>query len=739
MAARLLKAGADPLARNKWGEMPLDRAVEGNRAVASILVEAIRDPTKRVRYGISTLHIAALGEETAVVSSLLKSGANPNWQYNNRSTPLHWAAANNQAPAVVVALLKAGANLHGNKNVGTPLHWAALNENSAIAAALLKAGADPNAATKWKWTPLHWAAKSNPQPAVALALIQAGANVKARNKQGDTPLHLAASFNKNPAVVAALLKAGADPNAKGEYGKPPLESAARFQNNPAVFATLLKAGANPNARSGSGYTPLHSAAWHSEDPAVIAVLIEGGADPNAREKDGTVPLHFAAKYNRNPAVVAALLRAGANPDARNKYGKSALDSVHKNKNPAVATLLRTGVVPGTQDNSRATPEKYASKTRDASAAAAASAPAGPPPPRAIREAQGLMAALGYKPGPADGRWGPRTGRAYAAFLRDRGLPPGNVLTLDALRAMRAAAKGGNVVVRAVGARTAPATQRKAAHPPANLHRLVAAGDIDGLKAALARGADANARDGKGWTPLMHAADDGRTLLVPPLLKAGADANIRASDGATALFIAAVHGHSEILSFLLAAEADPSIKGPKGMTAIDAARARYGTFYEAQENGEQLDILTLLAKGLTIRDVVNVLNRKFVQCDGRATGLRASLSGKDTIRIGVRHREGRLGEYEINITTIRKGTYIRKDDVIWISDFAQNIRSLHENKNIDFLKLPTCGDQFAKEVLQLLADAKSLALSGLIDVSLKQRSKTTTSEDWREGRVIKYFR
>ena len=30
---------------------------------------------------------------------------------------------------------------------------------------------------------------------------------------------------------------------------------------------------------------------------------------------------------------------------------------------------------------------------------------GPPPPRAIREAQGLLAALGYAPGPADGMWG----------------------------------------------------------------------------------------------------------------------------------------------------------------------------------------------------------------------------------------------------------------------------------------------------------------------------------------------
>ena len=64
----------------------------------------------------------------------------------------------------------------------------------------------------------------------------------------------------------------------------------------------------------------------------------------------------------------------------------------------------------------------------------------PPPARAIREAQELLAALGYKPGPADGRWGARSAKAYVAFLRDAGLPPGDTLTPAGLRAMRSIAK-----------------------------------------------------------------------------------------------------------------------------------------------------------------------------------------------------------------------------------------------------------------------------------------------------------
>ena len=44
--------------------------------------------------------------------------------------------------------------------------------------------------------------------------------------------------------------------------------------------------------------------------------------------------------------------------------------------------------------------------------AASDSDAGPPPPRAIREAQSLLGALGYRPGPADGVWGRRTAQAY---------------------------------------------------------------------------------------------------------------------------------------------------------------------------------------------------------------------------------------------------------------------------------------------------------------------------------------
>ena len=266
----------------------------------------------------------------------------------------------------------------------------------------------------------------------------------------------------------------------------------------------------------------------------------------------------------------------------------------------------------------------------------------PPPPRAIREAQGLLAALGYKPGPADGRWGPRTGRAYAAFLLDAGLPTGNVLNPSALRAMRSAAKRRNVAASVTPSLSAPATQPKHARPAVNLHRLVAAGDVNGLKAALTGGADANARDGKSWTPLMHAADRGRSLLVPLLLEAGANPNTRASDGATALFMAAVHGNSEIVEALIAAGADASIEGPKGMTAegLIAARTvqrKYGgrpnALHEAlQANESRAVIAALLDSGVDISARKRVTDQKFPQYPEFHTPLHTA--AKHSTRTGV---------------------------------------------------------------------------------------------------------
>ena len=258
---------------------------------------------------------------------------------------------------------------------------------------------------------------------------------------------------------------------------------------------------------------------------------------------------------------------------------------------------------------QATPAASAPAATAAQATAATPAPASAPaaerpPPEAIREAQALLGALGYRPGPADGVWGRRTGAAYRAFLRDAGLPAAETLTPETLLAMRTIAEragGGTESARGTTVAADPGKApreaeppRPAAIPPEALHQAAQTGDIEILKAALASGVDVDARDGRGWTALMHAVNNGYPLLVEPLLAANADPDVRAPDGATALFMAAAHGHTEIIALLMKAGADVSIRGPKGKTAVEVARTRYGDEAAARKKGEDAALVALLA-------------------------------------------------------------------------------------------------------------------------------------------------
>ncbi len=115
---------------------------------------------------------------------------------------------------------------------------------------------------------------------------------------------------------------------------------------------------------------------------------------------------------------------------------------------ALAAKMTPRQIASAQAKARAWRRSVLHHARAIPKTAASSPLAVSPPARSIREAQALMKTLGYNPGPADGLWGPRTARAYAAFLRDAGLPSGKVLTPEALRAMRGKGKAADTVAKA---------------------------------------------------------------------------------------------------------------------------------------------------------------------------------------------------------------------------------------------------------------------------------------------------
>jgi len=77
-----------------------------------------------------------------------------------------------------------------------------------------------------------------------------------------------------------------------------------------------------------------------------------------------------------------------------------------------------------------------------------------------------------------------------------------------------------------------------------------------------------------WTSikeqLIQAADFGQAEVVKFLISKGADVNAKDNFGITPLLAATYEGHVDVVDILLKKGADKNVKGPDGMTPLEAA-------------------------------------------------------------------------------------------------------------------------------------------------------------------------
>jgi ankyrin repeat protein/thioredoxin-related protein len=98
-------------------------------------------------------------------------------------------------------------------------------------------------------------------------------------------------------------------------------------------------------------------------------------------------------------------------------------------------------------------------------------------------------------------------------------------------------------------------------------------DYDLAEEALADGANVNARDDDGRTPLLWAAVQDHFPLVELLLRHGADVALADEDGLTPLYAASGRGHIEIVKRLIAAKAPVDAAADNGDTPLLIAAVR----------------------------------------------------------------------------------------------------------------------------------------------------------------------
>lgn len=561
---RCLDAGADPNARDGERQMLLHRALENqDPEVTALLLDAGADPNAAGLGGPPLMRVIWLNSRryrnpdpeiaSELVRLLLAAGADPNGD-SSGNTPLY-SAASQGAAELVGLLLEAGADPNPPTRGGSPLAAATRSGHTEVIRLLEAVGAETDTqagdeSMRERPAPAGETLPDDPgypcgdteflefaPPESLRACLEAGARFDEPVSSFDlTPLSFLAREGRAavPEKIALLLAAGVDPNTVDDYGRTALHLLVRRESRPspieriAVAAlvdagagALIDAGANVNARDDRGRTPLHDAVeaavrWGTpaQDAShVIRLLLRAGADANARTHLGESPLHMAAPASWRPGtwvgprdakvvkpVISALLEAGAEISARANDGRTPLHAVVQGNQPAAVLALLE---------------------------------AGADP--ALRDDAGNLA----DPTTCE-HWG------KAVFFA----------TADADVIARCREAGANPI--------SPASAD--AQPGASLLRSASthARDPAVITTLVEAGADVNARDVWGFTPLHSAAENATPAAVKALVQAGADVNaplrsfgrgLDSRGGRTPLHIAASNPNPEVAAALIEAGAD----------------------------------------------------------------------------------------------------------------------------------------------------------------------------------------
>ena len=326
--------------------------------------------------GNTPLHHAALRGNVELLRYLVSQGARVNERNNSGRTPLHNAAASS-TPTVVSYLIAQNANVNARDNTNrTPLDIASTPEKIRIlrdaggvagetqqitrsgfpdifqAAArgtvsdvqhFIGRGININQPDARGNTPLHHAATTGSRLEVLQYLVSQRANVDARNSRGETPLHIATqrasgfhpttgalTVGTSRSDILAILRSLVSPaniNMGDRLGNTPLHHAAFSPFNEDVLRHLVSLGADVNARNNVRDTPLHAAARRvAPNTGVLRYLVSQGADVNARGYFGNTPLHTAAAHRTAPnvGILQSLVSQGANVNAVNDDGNTPL-------------------------------------------------------------------------------------------------------------------------------------------------------------------------------------------------------------------------------------------------------------------------------------------------------------------------------------------------------------------------------------------------------------------------------
>ena len=472
--------------------------------------------------GSEALQRAAEDGDVAALEQLLRAEHAVNQPMLDGSTALHWATLRDHPQAVEFLLQHGGDVTARNRNGVFPLYLAALNGSKTVTALLLNAGADANATLPNGETVLMTAARTG-SPEVIELLLAHGALVDARDPEYQQTALMIAARENHPEAVATLVRYGAEVNAHTRLGPmivhiPPCKGTGCGSEGVGINRSGVPDRGERYEQKG-GMTALLYAAREG-NTEVARILLDAGAKIEQTEANAIGPL-LMATLNNQLETAYLLLDHGAEVNVSDYWGRSPLFAAVDYRNLEMNSSVEDS--PTTNHVDREPIFAMIERLIEAGADVNARTREWPP------EKKWLYALN-------DVTWVDMTGQTpflRAAFsgdvrvmqlLLDHGADPG-MTTYGGTTALMLAA-GVNWTV-------------------AQTYTESDASSLDAARLCLSLGADVNATNSMGLTPLLGASNRGFNDMIQLLVDNGARLDVKDAVGRTALrwaegvFLAAV--------------------------------------------------------------------------------------------------------------------------------------------------------------------------------------------------------